>query len=368
MAPYRIDQFNSLNEIFDLKVIFIFDNVWNHKFDQSKLLAQVKFNYSFLLTGPRYKGRVFRFGMLRSIREFNPDIILGYEFSFTTLYLILLKKAGIIHQQLGSTIDDSIEICNNVQSSVRKWSRKISIENLDYLIVLSREVADFYSNVLGFTQNKIIVSPILQNENRLRKDPEQLIEIAERYFQQNNLKGKRVLLFVGRFISEKGLVGMLEIIAPVLKDNPDLVFLLVGDGIERDQINAAATAHGIEKSILMPGRFEGPELLAWYFCASGFILPSVFEPFGAVVNEALIFGLPVLCSKFVGSKFLLDNPDADLIFDPLDANESVVKVKRFISVLQKKITIEKTLPDSKMRINYKNLFHDWKTKMYDQSI
>lgn len=91
LAPYRIDQFNFLSEQFDLYVVFLFDNVWNHKFDQKLLLPQLKCKYSFLLHGPKYKGRVFRFGVLKIIRQFNPDIIISYEFSFTTLYLVLLK-------------------------------------------------------------------------------------------------------------------------------------------------------------------------------------------------------------------------------------------------------------------------------------
>src|SRR5688572_20909454 len=92
LAPYRIDQFNGIGKLFDLHIVFIFDNVWNHKFDQAKLKQQLTFSHSYLLKGPRYKGRVLRFGMLKKIREVKPDIIIGYEYSFTTLYLILLKK------------------------------------------------------------------------------------------------------------------------------------------------------------------------------------------------------------------------------------------------------------------------------------
>ena len=40
LAPYRVDQFNSLNEIFDLEVVFLFNNQWTFKYDQARLLSQ----------------------------------------------------------------------------------------------------------------------------------------------------------------------------------------------------------------------------------------------------------------------------------------------------------------------------------------
>lgn len=34
LAPYRIDQFNMLNDLFDLEVVFLFDSLWNFSIDQ----------------------------------------------------------------------------------------------------------------------------------------------------------------------------------------------------------------------------------------------------------------------------------------------------------------------------------------------
>ena len=51
LAPYRVDEFNALSKLFDLEVVFIFENVWNHRFDQDKLLSQLQFKVSFLLKG-----------------------------------------------------------------------------------------------------------------------------------------------------------------------------------------------------------------------------------------------------------------------------------------------------------------------------
>ena len=332
LAPYRIDQFNAISRLFNLEVVFIFGNVWNHKFDQSKLLSQLIFKVSFLLKGPRHKGRVFRFGMFRTIRKVNPDVVLGYEFSFSTQYLILLKRLGLLHQKIGTTIDDSIDICNNVQSKTRLFARKNAIKHLDYVIVLSTEVSEFYQKTFYLSESQIIVSPILQDGERLRAKAEKLEEIAGQYVQKYDLSGRKVLLFVGRFISEKALPNFIDTIYSLLIEYEDLVFILVGDGVEKQKLQAQIVNKQLEQRVLLPGRFEGDELYAWYLCASGFVLPSTYEPFGAVVNEALIFGLPVFCTKYAGASYLVQ-PGNGLLFDPISKSDTTNGLLNFLSAL-----------------------------------
>ena len=329
LAPYRVDQFNMLSQLYDLDVVFIFENLWNHKFDQTILLSQLQFKFSFLLKGPHIKGRVFRFGILKTIKKINPDIILGYEYSFTTQYLILLKRFGLIHQKIGSTIDDSLDICNHVQSKIRYFARQNSVKYLDYLIVMSRDVSQYYQNVFNINENRVIISPILQKPERLRNNDKELEIIANKYLQEYHLKGKKVMLFVGRFIPEKALLRFISNIQFTLQEQENLVLVLVGDGKERKKIELLVKKEKLEEKVILPGRYEGPELSAWYLCASGFVLPSLSETFGAVVNEALIFGLTVLCSKYAGASCLIESGNG-LIFDPLDEKKMIEDLNCFL--------------------------------------
>ena len=363
LAPYRVDQFNALSKLFDLEVVFVFDNVWNHKFDQSLLTSQLEFKFSYLLSGIRFKGRVLRFGMLKMINEFNPDFILGYEFSFTTQYLILLKKLGFIHQKIGSTIDDSLEICNKVQSNVRYIARKQTVKQLDFLIVLSTEVAKYYQTAFKLNPHQIIVSPILQNPERLRKNYQELELQANQYANDFGLKNKRVLLFVGRFIPEKGLRVFLKITQSVFCNLDDFVLVLVGDGDEKKGIESFIVENRLETKVILPGRFEGSELYAWYLIASGFVLPSKYEPFGAVVNEALIFGLRVLCSQFAGSSGLIGNNG--LLFNPDDEADTMTKFKIFIDSLVQLQDIKLLEKSVLMTDNANEFINEWRKLRYD---
>lgn len=329
LAPYRVEQFNRLSDLFELRVVFLFDNVWNHPFDQSRLLSRARFAYGHLLSGLRWKGRVFRRGMLREIRNFRPDIVFGFEFSPTTIFLMLLARLYGMRFALGSTIDDSPEICRKVQSPVRALARRLLVRRLDHLAVLSTEVAEFYARAYGISPSRIVVSPLLQDPRALRADSDGLERTARAHVEFHGLDGRRVLLFVGRLIPEKGVVPFLERIAGILRDRPEFLFVVVGDGPERPALESLVANLGLERSVLLAGRFEGPELLAWYLCADGFALPSLFEPFGAVVDEAQAFGLPVLCSRLAGSASLV-TPGKGTVFDPSDP---VLATSRFLDGL-----------------------------------
>lgn len=360
LAPYMIDQYNDLNKLYEVKVVFLNANVTYDKFDQQKLLDQLNCQYSYLLKGPAYKDRVFRFGVYRTIRSFEPDFIISYEYSFTTQYLLLLKRIGLIKQKIGSTIDDSLEICNNVQSKVRLFARKFAVSKLDFLVVLSEEVSKFYQNTFQLGEDRIVISPILQNPDRLRANREELEKIATTYLDEYSLKGKKILLYVGRFVEAKGLVGFIHTIHNILIERENTVLVLVGAGEEKENIELAIESKFLLDKVLLPGRFEGNALYAWYLCASGFVLPSVYEPYGAVVNEALIFGNKVLCSKYAGAASLIDSDNRGIVYNPLDADDTVEKFHLFLNSIQIVDKIDLNGMPSLMKDMYRNFFNEWK--------
>lgn len=334
LAPYRIDQFNLLNEMFDLEVVFLMEDVYlsNFNMDQQKLREASNFKFSFLLRGMLYRRRLFRLGMLRKIKQEKPDIVMGFEYSLTTQYLMLLKKTGLIKQKIGSFVDDSLDICNNVQSKLREWVRNQSVKQLDFMVVMSKEVAHFYQDHFNLNEKRVVVSPILQLPERLRKEAGMIESFADRYILENQLRGKKVILFVGRFIPEKALLRFIKTVAPILVSHDDIRLVLVGEGNEQEQIKVTMKEKMLEEKIILPGKYLSEELYGWYTCASGFVLPSLSETFGAVVNEALIFGLKVFCSRYAGAASLI-TPENGIVFDPLDSTDTLDRFQRYVDNL-----------------------------------
>ena len=134
-------------------------------------------------------------------------------------------------------------------------------------------------------------------------------------------------LSVCRFVREKNLVHLIDAFVRYreqasLADCWDLV--LCGNGPEQSMIldKIANTSHA--DAIHVPGFLQANELARWYAYASAFVLPSISEPWGLVVNEAASTGLPLLVSERAGcAKTLVPSPQGSTgaQFDPLNVKE-----------------------------------------------
>lgn len=107
----------------------------------------------------------------------------------------------------------------------------------------------------------------------------------------------RIVLFVGRLEAAKGLQALLSAFSCVVEEN-DLCLAIVGDGSLRSHVEAIAAKPDCRVTYL--GRLSGDDVLCAYLTADLLVLPSLFEPWGLVINEAMACGLPVIVSDRVG--------------------------------------------------------------------
>ena len=90
-------------------------------------------------------------------------------------------------------------------------------------------------------------------------------------------------------------------------------FVIVGSGPEEASLRKLVDmTPGAVERIVFAGRHEGAALMSYFAAADLFLLPSSFEPYGAVVAEALMWGTPCLVSSHVGAKELVDAGNGDI--------------------------------------------------------
>jgi glycosyltransferase involved in cell wall biosynthesis len=111
-----------------------------------------------------------------------------------------------------------------------------------------------------------------------------------------------VIGHVGRFVPQKNHAFLLEVIAACLRLQPELHFLLVGDGPLRAAIQKAAAERGLSKRVVFTGaRSDVPRLML--AAMDAFVLPSLWEGLPMVLLEAQAAGLPLLVSENVPDEF-----------------------------------------------------------------
>jgi 1,2-diacylglycerol 3-alpha-glucosyltransferase len=134
------------------------------------------------------------------------------------------------------------------------------------------------------------------------------------------------LLCVARYSEEKNLLKLIKAFEKSLLSE-NYILRLVGDGPLRELLQNYIDQHALDKKIILTGWLNYHELPQLYLQATAFILPSTFEPWGLVVNEAMAAGLPIMLSDTCGClPDLLVEDENGFSFDPYNEADLVQKL------------------------------------------
>ena len=133
------------------------------------------------------------------------------------------------------------------------------------------------------------------------------------------------LIFIGQLIKRKGLD--IAIIALSRLNEFPWYLNIVGDGPERADLEKLAREKGVSERLNFLGALSNNDAITQLFTSDCLILPSRWDGWGAVVNEALVCGVPVVCSDKCGAAGLLDNDYRGHVFK----SESVDGLKEILS-------------------------------------
>ncbi|KQM10598.1 MAG: glycosyltransferase [Candidatus Methanomethylophilaceae archaeon] len=126
------------------------------------------------------------------------------------------------------------------------------------------------------------------------------------------LKGKKVLIYVGRISFEKNIGEIVEVM-PLLDDT---ILMLVGKGPAEEMLRTKAEALGVGDRVIFPGFVSDEELPSYYAAADAAISASRFETQGLSIIEAMATGLPVVCvNERAFSSFVEDGKNGFLFED-----------------------------------------------------
>jgi UDP-glucose:(heptosyl)LPS alpha-1,3-glucosyltransferase len=138
----------------------------------------------------------------------------------------------------------------------------------------------------------------------------------------------RAVAFVGHGFPRKGLQFLLEAWARV---NSPTCLVVVGEDRVAAAYRRRAKQLGVGGRVIFIGARADVERV--FAAVDALALPSLFEPFGNVVMEAMAAGLPVLCSKLTGAAELMPREFGELIIDdPTDVGELARRVNLLLSL------------------------------------
>ncbi len=110
---------------------------------------------------------------------------------------------------------------------------------------------------------------------------------------------EKIVMFVGRFVREKGIQVLLNAANVVLAQEPETKFMIVGGG-HRERLERFVDWAGLKDKVLFTGFMANRSLHQLYRVADVAVFPSLYEPFGIVALEGMAAGAPVVTSDAGG--------------------------------------------------------------------
>jgi glycosyltransferase involved in cell wall biosynthesis len=138
------------------------------------------------------------------------------------------------------------------------------------------------------------------------------------------LKGKKVLLTLGRLVSHdraKGFDEILALLPDLVREVPEICYVIAGEGQYRTTLEAKVCSLKLEQHVVFTGMVKEEEKADLYRLADVYVMPSRGEGFGFVFLEAMACGVPVVASKVDGSRDAVRNGELGMLVDPDNPQE-----------------------------------------------
>lgn len=249
--------------------------------------------------------------LFKAFKDFKPTVlnITGY-YDWAQVLLMLFAKWKGVKVILSSESSNDDQYRNPIKEKLKSWI----VTQAHAYFCFGKTSVDYLLN-LGVKRHQIKVrNAAVVDDKRIRE----VYEHTEK--TPSNVPGR--FIFVGRFSPEKNLRLLLNAYQNAIQhyQNP-WELLLVGDGPERKEIEKIRDNSRLT-SIKLTGGVSWLEVPKWLAQADVLILPSYSEPWGLVVNEALVCGLPVIVSEKCGcSADLVEQGKNGYTFNPFDEME-----------------------------------------------
>lgn len=279
-AFYKIKLYNEINRKCKVHVIFIDSNESDRNNDF--ITGKIEFDYT-ILSGSLWT-KISQAKRIIDSTDYDELVIGGWD------YLILWYLAFAYPKSRNSMFIES-SCFDSITHGIKGAVKRLFIRRISKVYASGRSQKKIVDN-LGF-KGRTILTKGVGIFNYVVQPPYQPREAVKDF------------LYVGRLVPAKNL----ELLIRVFNSLPEFNLHIIGFGELEVVLKADARSN-----IIFHGAVENIKLSEYYQKFDVFILPSIIEPWGLVVEEALNNGMPVIVSDRVGCMEEIINEDNGCVF------------------------------------------------------
>jgi len=213
-----------------------------------------------------------------------------------------------------------------LNSPLRLAVRRIMAREFDAAISNTRAGVEYLRDVLGMPGDRVVQHPIEVAEAPALKPGNGDASL-------NRPDDPFAFLVVGQLIERKGIHRLFEA-ARLLQNRgvQDFTIRIVGTGEMAGPLQRQIAGSSLDKVVRWIGPVSYEKLGGCYEACDAVVFPSLEDTWGMVVLEAMCLGRPVLCSKYAGSKEMIQDGENGFVFDPHHPEELADRMELLLRV------------------------------------
>jgi glycosyltransferase involved in cell wall biosynthesis len=147
---------------------------------------------------------------------------------------------------------------------------------------------------LGANVEKVFIAPNAIDNDLFIEVSQRYLPLKEKLRDQIRLKGKIIILSVAQLIKRKGIEYLLHAYAKLEHEYDNLTLIVIGSGPLEYRLKDLSKFLGLRNVRFIPSGMKLDKLIKFYCLADIFVLPTLEDVWGFVINEAMACGLPVI--------------------------------------------------------------------------
>lgn len=271
------------------------------------------------------------------IAKEKPDILHAHSPSLNAIAAAsVARRFGIplVYEMRASWEDAAVSHGTCKEGDLRyrlgQWLEKKALHSADHVVTICQGLATQVQQ-WGVKAEHISIVP---NGVDIDAFPP-LTERNSALESKHQLEGKTVLGFLGSFYRYEGLHILLDALAQLKSSEPDLMLLLVGGGLQEEQLKNQAAALGISDKVIFTGRVPHQQVAQYYSLVDIFVYPresirltelvTPLKPLEAMAQLGL-----VLASDIGGHRELIKDGETGVLFKADDAAALAGKIQHLL--------------------------------------
>lgn len=245
----------------------------------------------FIEIPPYQKLPAYMKAVKRICRDNGYDIVHSHMNSLSGFPLLAAKRGGVgVRIAHSHTTSSKVEGKRDLlKRALRPFARRYATN----FAACSAQAGRWLFGDKLFDEGKVTVFNNAVNIEKYKFSPED----RENLRRELGVGDRRLVLHIGRFMTQKNHRFIIEIFKELKKIEPDTVLVLVGEGPLEEEIKSLVREYGMSDSVIFKGIV--PDAERYYSAADVFILPSLYEGLPVVAVEAQSAGLNCFVSDVV---------------------------------------------------------------------